>query len=319
MALLPDQDKTVSAIYAKYEERRAASAPRTYLGGSEIGEECRRMLWYRFRRVRPATFPGRILRLFETGDMEEERIVRNLRAIGCTVHAVDPETGKQWEYKECNGHLQIHLDGAVLGLLEAPKTWHLLEAKTSNTRQFVHLAKHGCQESKPVHWAQIQLGMGLSGLTRAVYVVQNKDTDELYLERLKVDREASKALVRKANAIITSETGFDRIGRDPSFFKCRFCSMSDFCWGKEWPDVSCRTCAHSSPNDEGSWTCAHGYECVTCDEHIFLPSLIHWAEPIEGTPEWIRYRADGYEFVNCAAAGFPGAGVDHYSSHDLRA
>ena len=143
MALLPDQQPTVEAIYQWYVDRRRSSAPRAYLGGSEIGEECRRMLWYRFRHVRKATFPGRILRLFETGSYEENRIVHNLRAVGVTVHAVDPNTGSQFEYIACDGHFKTHFDGVVLGLFEAPKTWHLFAAKSSNTKQFAHLQKHG--------------------------------------------------------------------------------------------------------------------------------------------------------------------------------
>lgn len=321
MAILPEQDLTVAAIYKTYEDRRRESAPRLYLGGSELGEDCRRMLWYRFRQIRKATFPGRILRLFETGDKEEQRIIRNLRAIGCEVLSVDPSTGRQWEYKACNDHFQIHLDGAALGLPESPKTWHLLEVKTSNEKYFKQMEREGVQKAKPVHWVQMQLGMGLSGLKRAAYIVQNKNTDELYMERIKYDPKAFETLLRKANAIIYAESPPERIGKDPSFFKCRFCNMSDFCFGKEFPDVNCRTCAHGSPVEYGQWSCARGLKVnkPVCAEHVFLPSLLHWAEPIDGDPTWVRYRADGYEFINCAATGFPGADVDHYSSHELRA
>jgi hypothetical protein len=38
----------------------------------------------------------------------------------------------------------------------------------------------------------------------------------------------------------------------------------------------------------------------------------------QSTPTWVRYKADDYEFINCAATGFPGADVDHYSSRKLR-
>jgi hypothetical protein len=318
MVLLPEQDLTVQAIYKWYEDQRKRQGPRLYLGGSELGEECRRMLWYRFRHVRKTTFPGRVLRLFETGSKEENRIIHNLRAIGCTVHSVDPSTGRQWEYKACDDHLQTHLDGVVLGLLESPKTWHLLEIKTCNQKYYDHMVKHGCIDSKLVHWVQMQIMMGLAGLKRAMYIVQNKNTDELYTERIQFDKTAYEALLLKAKAIIFAESPPERIGKDPSFFKCRFCNMSDFCFGKEWPDVNCRTCVHSSPIENGQWSCAMDFTWP-CDEHVFLPTMVqHWAEPIDGDPTWVRYRADGYEFVNCAATGFPAQDVDHYSSKDMR-
>ncbi|MHA2248607.1 MAG: oxidoreductase [Candidatus Hodarchaeales archaeon] len=321
MVALPTQDLTIAAIYKSYEDREAAQKRRTYLGGSQIGEECRRMLWYSFRWVRRPAFPGRILRLFDTGHREEERIIADLRAVGCEVLDKDPNTDEQWEYVACEGHLMTHLDGVVLGLLESPKTWHLLECKTSNAKGFTQITKHGCAKAKPVHVAQIQLMMGLAGLKRAAYYVQNKDTDDLHQERIKYDSKAYKALIAKANAIIKAESPPERIGKDPSFFKCKFCDYSDFCFGKEFPDVNCRTCVHSSPVKDGKWACAREFVTTNegCTEHIFLPSMIeHWAEPIGGDPTWIKYRADGYEFVNCAATGFPAEAVDHYSSKDLR-
>jgi hypothetical protein len=317
MAVLPDPDLTVAAIDQYYEAQRRKIPPRDYLGGSEIGEDCYRMLWYRFRHVRQPKFPGRILRLFETGNITEDRIVRILRIIGLEVLSVDPNTGRQWEYKDCNDHLQIHLDGAVLGLLEAPKTWHLLEVKSANQKYHNELVKYGVKKKKPVHWDQMQLGMGMSGLKRAVYISVCKNDDSIYFERVKFDKAAYEGLLRKARTIINAESPPERLGKKPDFYKCRFCDMSSFCWGKEWPDVNCRTCAHSSPVEDGNWACAMGHDGMPCAEHIYLPTMIHWAEPIDGSPVHVRYRADDYEFVNCAATGFPGAGQDHYHSQDL--
>ena len=226
---------------------------------------------------------------------------------------------QQWEYVECDGHLMTHLDGVLLGLLEAPKTWHLLECKTSNKKNFEHLLKNGCQKSQPKHWAQCQMGMGLAGLTRCVYVVQCKDDDRLYFERIKFDRKEYETLLRKANAIIKADSPPDRIGKDPSFYLCKFCDYSSFCFGMEFPDISCRTCAHGTPASGGIWSCARDFVCSNdCQEHIFLPSLIHWAEPTDGAPTWVAYKADGYEFINCAASGFPASELEHYSSRELR-
>jgi len=63
--------------------------------------------------------------------------VANLRAIGCTVWAVDPETGKQIRFTACDGHFALSLDGVIEGLPDAPKTPHTFEAKTMNDRNFL--------------------------------------------------------------------------------------------------------------------------------------------------------------------------------------
>ena len=52
------------------------------VGGSQIGNECSRALWYQFRWAWSPDFDGkRMLRLFETGDREEDRVLENLKAI----------------------------------------------------------------------------------------------------------------------------------------------------------------------------------------------------------------------------------------------
>ena len=91
MADLPDiSSPTREAIFAGY-ERDASEGFRTHLGASLIGKACERALWYDFRWTTKAKFPGRVLRLFETGNREEERLVRNLRRTGATVVEVDPQ------------------------------------------------------------------------------------------------------------------------------------------------------------------------------------------------------------------------------------
>ena len=83
------QLKTVSAILEWHEKNRK-SAHRPHLGGSQIGRECERALFYQFRWAWTPRFDGRMIRLFETGDLEEARFEKELRAIGAIVWAKDP-------------------------------------------------------------------------------------------------------------------------------------------------------------------------------------------------------------------------------------
>jgi hypothetical protein len=72
MAKLPESlttPPTVSAIYERY-EARSGEWRREHLGGSQIGRECDRALWYGFRWATAPDFDGRLLRLFDTGHRE---------------------------------------------------------------------------------------------------------------------------------------------------------------------------------------------------------------------------------------------------------
>ena len=143
MALLPaPPTPTLTAIFAAYEADRDDGF-REHLGASLIGKSCERALWYDFRWVTRAQFPGRILRLFETGQLEEARLVRNLRATGATVLDLDPESGRQWQVTAHGGHFGGSLDAVAIGLKEAPKTWHVVEFKTHSAKSFRELVNKG--------------------------------------------------------------------------------------------------------------------------------------------------------------------------------
>lgn len=58
---------------------------RIYLGGSQIGGECARKVWYSFRGAYRVEHGGRLLRLFNRGHEEEHRVIRWLRAANVTV------------------------------------------------------------------------------------------------------------------------------------------------------------------------------------------------------------------------------------------
>jgi hypothetical protein len=281
MAAMPEPThSTVGAIYRSYEERRESAVPRMYLGMSELGEPCSRRLWYGWRECGQEDFPGRLLRLFGTGLMEEPRVTEELRAIGVTVLDVD-ESGQQYGFVACNGHLQGHMDGAVLGLIEAPKTWHVLEIKTHNAKSFAGLQANGVKEAKPRHYAQMQLYMGSSGMDRAAYFAVNKDTDEIYLERVKFDPDAYGKLLAKAQYIVDEEQPPPRLSEDPSWFECRYCPHRDICHGDAIPAPNCRNCAYSTPVADGKWHCEHydseipdDVQRVGCDEHRFIPAIV---------------------------------------------
>jgi len=311
----PQESETVKQIYAWHEEKQAKSTRVSLgrLGASRIGLPCERSLWYEFRKLVKPVFKGRMLRLFQTGHLEEPRMVEELRGIGCTVHAIDEATGDQIEFTALGGHFVDYLDAAILGIPEAPKTWHVGEFKTFGgtetqlSKDFEQVKKKGVKLAKPEHYAQMMCGMGLSGMTRAFYLGKKKATDELHSERIRYNAKEYVNLLGKAERIIRSVAPPERSATRMDSFTCKFCDAKALCWGTSdvaVPIVSktCRSCCHSTPElDDTSikarWSCSH-HECnidsldqdCACPFHLLLPGLIMFANPVDTGDGWIEFE-----------------------------
>jgi len=306
MAALPEPaSPTRRAVFEAYEADRDDGF-RPHLGASQIGVGCERALWLDFRWATPARFPGRILRLFETGQLEEARLVRNLRRIGATVLEVDPETGRQWRVEAHGGHFGGSLDAVALGLPEAPKTWHAVEFKTHSARSFRELAAKGVAQAKPQHWAQMQVYMHLTGLSRALYVAVCKDDDDLHVERVAADAQAAERLLARAARVIFAPRPPARISEDPSWWECRFCDHHALCHGEDAASVTCRSCLHATPV-EGGWSCARwqapldlAAQRAACARHLFVPDLVP-GEVVDAGEDHVVYRLrDGASWIDDA-------------------
>jgi hypothetical protein len=283
MAALPEPaHTTVNKIFSAYEDD-ADNSNRPHLGASLIGHACERYLWLTFRWVDNKNFPGRILRLFETGQMAEARFVENLRRIGVEVHDTTPEGG-QWRVSDLGGHFGGSMDGAGRGFPEAPKTWAVLEFKTHNDKSFTELVKKKVQLAKPQHYAQMQIYCGLTGMDRAMYMATNKNNDDHYIEWVHFDLVEYAKLKARAERVIRAAEPPLKISQDPSWFVCKMCDFHDHCHGDKAPAVNCRTCANSTPEMDGDarWSCAAkpggslspDKQRVGCTQHRYIPILL---------------------------------------------
>ena len=309
MALLPPPPApTVAAIYAAY-EADSADGHRAHLGASVIGGACDRAIWYGFRWASRARHTGRLLRLFETGNLAEARFVANLRRIGVTVLDLDPATGRQWTLRDMTGHFGGSMDAVAIGLPDAPKTWHVCEFKTHSEKSFLALQKDGVAASKPAHWAQMQVYMHLAGLDRAFYLAVNKNTDELHQERVHADAEAGLRLLAKAERIILASRPPSRVSDDPTWWQCRMCDHHAICHGEALPERHCRSCLHSTPISDGQWHCAR-HTCLLslddqrrgCAAHLLIPDLVPGTQTDAGE-DWVSYRMpNGAEWRDGVAA-----------------
>jgi hypothetical protein len=312
MAALPQpRSQTVEAIYAWWEGKLSRLSRR--LGASQIGRECERELWYGFRWCRPASagFNGRMRRLFDRGHREEQVFIDELRGIGCDVRATNPATGEQFEFTAVDGHVVAKIDGVALGIPEAPRTWHNLSFKTINTKGHAALLKDGVA-SKPEHVAQAQVEMHLAQLTRTLYLSANKDTDDLYAERIRYDEALAQRLMEKAERVVYAPEPLQKLSEDAAFWKCKGCTLATVCHGQALPPVSCRTCLHATPErgGDGRWSCAYWKQDIpnveaqqaACPNHRFIPALLrNWGEAVDASEAegWVQYRAaDGFEFRN---------------------
>jgi hypothetical protein len=325
MATIPaGNHDTVAQIYRAY-EAKAEDPRRPHLGASLIGHPCERYLWLTFRWVGTKTHSGRLLRLFETGQLEERRLVDNLKSIGVEVHDTDAG-GKQWRVSAIGGHFGGSMDGVCKGLPEAPKTWHVLEFKTHNEKSFKDLIGKGVGASKHQHWAQMQVYMGLGELKRALYMAVNKNDDTVYMERVEADKEAFTELMNRAERVIRAAEPPLRISNDPAWWQCKMCDFYEHCHGTEVPAVNCRTCAHSTPvvdGEDGKWTCEHfgevgliaQREAQECPSHRFIPIMLERVAEqtgyVNGDVEY-TLRDTGERFKN-------GEATDAFSSKEIRA
>ncbi len=321
---IPESKRTtIKAIVQHYEDNQDDSF-RSHLGGSIIGRPCDRALWYTFRWCSDVKHGGQLLRLFQTGHLAEERFVADLRSIGIKVFETDPSTGKQFRVSACNGHFGGSFDGVGQGFIEAPRTWHLIEMKTHNDKSFNNLLKQGVEKAKPEHFIQMQVYMYLANpqLTRAFYIAVNKNTDELYGERIRLDPVIGKASLEKADCIITSDRPLSKISEDPSWYLCKFCDHQSICHGQEVPAINCRTCMHSTPVKDGLWHCVRhdidipeSIQKSGCEFHLYNPYLLEqFAEPIDSGEYWIKYRlkSTGKAFIT-------GDGQGQFSSGEIKA
>jgi len=270
MVMLPPRPAQViiDRIYKTYEKKEAEKG--FYLGrlgASFLGEECPRKTWLSWRAYAKSEFDGRMLRLFGTGHWQEDRIVADLRAAGLQVWDRDESTNEQIQYVDDTGHFIVKLDGIVKGVPESEKTPHVLEIKTHNKNSFSAVEKHGIEKSKPEHYAQVQAGMMMSGLTRGLYVALCKDNEQFYVERVKPDEAVQTAARKKIISLVNATIRPAGISDDASSFGCKFCDMKAVCTGAVEPLRTCRSCQHSSPAESaGNWECMLNAKTLSLEE-----------------------------------------------------
>lgn len=264
------QNKTLQAI----EGEPMIAEHRPYLGMSKINHPCSRYLWYSFHWCYESHISGRLRRLFDRGHREEPEIVKELEKIGIQCY------GDQDGITLAHGHAKGHRDGVALGVLEAPKTEHLLEFKTMNDKNFKKMKKEGVKISKPIYYGQMQIYMRKFNLTRSLFIVVNKNDDSLYIERVKLDKGFADDLERRAEFIVLSEIPPEKEFKS-TWYECKWCNAYGICHGKIEVQENCRTCIAIDILPEGKWSCrthddlelSTDQQRKKCDHYSMTPCL----------------------------------------------
>ena len=255
--MIPAQeDEMVSAIYTAIKESKAETMRLSRLGASSIGEECIRKIWMSWRGYDNFEFDGRMLRLFETGHLQETRIIVDLRLAGFTVHDID-SNNNQFTFTDDTGHFVVKIDGVIKGVPGAENTPHVLEAKTHNDNSFKDLEKKGVALSKPMHYYQVQAGMLFSGIERGLYIALNKNDERYYVRRIKPDIHIQNEILKRIKVLLAAELRPAGIGENIEVFPCRWCDFKEVCYNQKEPLMNCRTCEYSRPIEDGKWYCEH--------------------------------------------------------------
>lgn len=253
---IPEAQNSIPALIDKYHSENQEK-PRPHLGCSMIGHPCERWLWLSFRWAVIEQFEGRMLRLFRRGHNEEASVIDDLKSIG--VDVFDMKDGQH--RVDFGSHVSGSVDGLIGGGVPgAEKTPHLLEIKTHSKKSFDWLKSKGVEKAKPMHYAQMQVYMHGSGMTRALYYAVCKDNDEIYTERIKHNEKEAQAFIDRGQRIALSDVLPEKMPEANSEqFTCKYCPASGFCHSdvKEITVIeeNCRTCGYSTATKEGEWLC----------------------------------------------------------------
>jgi hypothetical protein len=226
---------------------RAVTPPRTYLGGSRLGQPCERALQFEFAGAPKddgSDFDGQTLRIFEIGHALEDLAIRWLRGAGFDLYTRkgNRADGEQFGFSIAGGRVRGHVDGIIAaapGLLglAVPALW---ECKTMNARNWRETVAKGVVIAKPVYAAQIALYQAymegsVPGICSnpALFTAINKDTAELHHELVAFDAGLAQRMSDRAVRILQATDAGEllpRIATTRDFHECRMCPWGQRCW-----------------------------------------------------------------------------------------
>ena len=272
----PTGDPTLEAAMKALQEREGGRGHSRRVGGSSVGHDCLRRGWYAFRWTSPSTMTPSGLLAVNDGHRGEIVLADLLKAVpGIELWTEAPDKpGDQINFELVDGHFVGKLDGVILGLLQAPKTAHVWEAKVVNLKKFEKLKKdilkfgekNALEQWDVVYFAQAQMDMHGMGLTRHYLTVASPGVREIISVRTDYQKPRAEMYEGRAQSIVFSSGIPSRISKDPAFFGCKWCDHSAVCQSGAAPLRNCRTCRWARPHPGGVWGCDLHEKEITYEE-----------------------------------------------------
>lgn len=237
---LPVKDPTLDEIERQYRIQQMLEVPRKYIGASGIGHSCHRYIYYGLHgapRDEPHPVWGNAgVLAAEDGNNSETTMAKRLRMVqGITLHTHD-ESGQQYGFDW--GFMKGHYDGVIIGILQAPLTYHVWENKRAKQDKFNKLKKlveqnekAALEEWNPIYYAQAVTYMDAEDLTRHYLTCTSDGATQMTSVRTDANPKYAKALREKAKRIYKATAPPDRGGnplneKDPT---CIFCKFKGHC------------------------------------------------------------------------------------------
>lgn len=236
MAKLPALIRTAPHIERRIHEALQADranvdpARAKRLALSQVGK-CERDLWGSINGIpEDKEIDSRVLVLFSLGNAVEEHIVQLLNLAGYVGQVRDQSTGEQYRVTMCDGKASGRLDGKIQWGRD--KEWILLEIKSANEKKYRELIEVGYKAWNQVYADQLQIYMGLDNLNDSLAIVENKNTSELYSEKIRLDPNRFEFLSAKVERIVNSDTLLPKPPEAKSRYckHCKWCNRGDWCW-----------------------------------------------------------------------------------------
>lgn len=252
-------DDIAEGLKHQIDAGKVTELPRHYLGASQLGHSCARHLWFYFRWADKINYTHRNNRIFRAGDDSEVIIVNELKRIGVKVK------GQQETIKHCEGYILGHSDGIISNVPGIEDLTILLEAKSAKDKSWNYFVKNGIQKQNKDYYCQAQVYMHKLKLPKALFVVLNKDTSELYFELIDYNKDDAESLLKRGEDVVYSSMPMKLISPDPSYYECNWCNFAGVCHENKPFNINCRTCSNIELY-KGQWYCSKKKEFRTLEE-----------------------------------------------------
>lgn len=244
--------------------------PRGHLGASQIGSNCIRSVFLNFRWIAGIKdHSPRLLRLFERGKNEEKIIKDILEAGNCKIDSDYKHSFSDFDGHyggECDGVLNI--ENTVLQEI-TNETRILLECKTTKDGQlFNKYRTNDLLSANFKYFVQVQTYLKELNLEYCLFVVVNKNTDEVILKLIKKELKISDYASQIAKDIIYAKKVPDPLisGSNKDHPECYTCDLNKQCKHKINIHQNCRSCKYSKPVKNSEWFCIFHHKLIPKDK-----------------------------------------------------